>query len=57
MCVAWIIWIVGSILVVITFELGTLAFYVSAGLVFIVGSTMSGGHASTARADVPVTKN
>jgi hypothetical protein len=55
--VSWIIWIVGSILVVVTFEPRTLAFYVVAGLVVIVGSTFSGGHAPRARADVPVAKS
>ena len=53
----WIIWTIGSIGVVVTFEPGTLAFYVGAGLVLIVASTISGGHASGARADVPVAKN
>lgn len=54
----WIIWSAGAILVDITFEPTTLAFYVSAGLVFIVGSTMSGwGGASTAGPGVRVAKD
>ena len=57
MDVGWIIWTAGSIGVVVTFEPGTLAFYVGAGLVFIVAGTISSGHAAAARADVPVAKN
>ena len=54
---SWIIWIAGVILAVTTFEPGTLAFYVVVGLVFLVGSTFTGGHASAARADLPAAKN
>ena len=36
----WIIWIAGSIGVALMFDYETLAFYVTAGLVLIVGSTI-----------------
>ena len=36
----WIIWIAGSIAVALIFDYETLAFYVTAGLVMIIGSTI-----------------
>jgi hypothetical protein len=43
-----VIWGVGLILVATSFEPGTLPFYVSAGLVLVVGSTTSPERASDA---------
>jgi hypothetical protein len=46
--VRWIIWIAGSIGVALMFDYETLAFYVSAGLVLIIGSTIDGRGAGDA---------
>ena len=47
----WFIWIMGSIGVWLMFDYETLAFYVTAGLVLIVGSTIGGRDAADATAE------
>lgn len=54
---SWIIWTIGSIGVVVTFEPGTLAFFVGTGLVFIIASTTSGWDNPTAAAGTRVAKD
>jgi len=44
----WIIWIAGSIGIALMFDYETLALYVTAGLVMIVGTSIGRRHAADA---------
>ncbi|HXK22576.1 MAG TPA: hypothetical protein VMS55_07865 [Myxococcota bacterium] len=53
----WIIWIVGSIGVALMFDYETLAFYVTAALVLIVGSTIGGRRTADATGEMGAAKD